>query len=328
MPKLRIYITAPLLALALAASSVAPSGATRPRARTAANYKTGVGNESSKMFHNTYWTRLHTKIVRYIAPYDAAVKPYSMEQAIRFITAAEAAHQEVVVAFYHSEYSPTRLPGVAQYRHDVQKFIKRFPHVRQYQAWDETNRGDVPHAFSSPSAELDARYYQALIRVCHGCTAIGLDVLDATYIQPTLRYISEFKHEIGKLKTIMPRIWGLHNYADLNTLSGARTPIIVRALGGEVWLTETGGIVKFADTFTNVHGSGLTRAVKVLNLMFRVAQRLPQIKRLYIYDWTGGTQKTRFDAGLMNSHEQPRPGYNVVCHALHASRCATHLSKT
>ena len=43
----------------------------------------------------------------------------------------------------------------------------------------------------------------------------------------------------------MPSIWGLHNYSDINRLQSWRTHQLVRALGGQVWLTETGGIVKF-----------------------------------------------------------------------------------
>ena len=124
----------------------------------------------------------------------------------------------MLVAFYHSEYTPTKLPSVATYKHDVQKFVKLFPHVRQYQSWDESNRGNVPHSFASPSAAASAKYYQALIRVCKGCTAIGLDVLDQANISPTLRYISEFKREISRLRTVMPKIWGLHNYSDINRL--------------------------------------------------------------------------------------------------------------
>ena len=105
------------------------------------------------MFGNPLWQQLHAKIARYIAPYDAAVRPYSLAQATSWIRAAEAQHQQILVAFYHSEYTPTKLPSVAVYQRDVQKFIKLFPHVRQYQSWDEANRGNVPRAFSSPSAE-------------------------------------------------------------------------------------------------------------------------------------------------------------------------------
>ena len=75
----------------------------------------------------------------------------------------------------------------ASYQRDVQKFVKLFPHVHQYQSWDEANRGNVAHAFSSPSAGSAAKYYQALLRVCKGCTVIGLDVLDQASIGGTLQ---------------------------------------------------------------------------------------------------------------------------------------------
>jgi hypothetical protein len=293
-----------------------------PRAHAAASYLTGIGDESVEMFGNPLWEQLHTKIVRYIAPYDAVAHSYSLDKARLFIREAEAHHQQVLVAFYHSEYSPLTLPSVAQYQRDVQKFVKRFPHVHQYQAWDEANRGYIPHYLASPSAPTAAKYYQALIRVCHGCTVIGLDVLDAQNIGPTLTYISEFKHEIGRLRTIMPKIWGLHNYSDINRLESSRTRELTRALGGQVWLTETGGIVQFGGAFTNRRGSGLTRAAKVLKYMFAVAASQPQVKRLYIYDWTGGNASTRFDAGLMSAHDQPRAGYIVVCKQLRAAHCS------
>jgi hypothetical protein len=311
----------------LAAPS-ARGGTSSPGARVASNYLTGLGDESAKMFTNTYWTRLKTRIVRYIAPYDAAVHRDSLNNATGFIRTAEAAHVQVLVAFYHSEHTPTRLPSVAQYQHDVKKFVKLFPRVTQYQPWDEANRGNVPRAFSSPSARADARYYQALIRACTRCTVIGLDVLDQQYIQPTLRYIAEFKSEIGRLQTRMPTVWGLHNYVDVNHLESWRTRQIARAFGGAVWLTETGGIVKLATAFTNRKGAGLTRASKVLRYMFNVAASEPRIKRLYVYNWTGGVSSSRFDAGLMNAHGQPRLGYLIVCRQLHAASCVARLSKT
>ncbi|HUB74310.1 MAG TPA: hypothetical protein VL979_09785 [Solirubrobacteraceae bacterium] len=296
------------------------------RARVA-SYLSGLGDEQATMFANPLWKQLKTKIVRYVVPYDAVAHSWSLDQAIDFIRAAEAAHQQVLVAFYHSEYSPTRLPSVPAYKRDVQRFIKLFPHVRQYESWDESNRGNEPPLFTSPSAVQAAKYYQALIRVCRRCTVVGLDVLDAYYIQPTLRYIAEFKREIYRLETVMPKVWGLHNYSDVNRLEGWRTTDLVRALGGKVWLTETGGIVKFGGSFPNKHGSGLRRSAKVLKFMFKVAGEHPQIKRIYIYDWNGGTASTRFDAGLTNAREQPREGYVVVCRRLRGARCGVKVAR-
>jgi hypothetical protein len=292
-----------------------------PRAHAASTYFTGLGDEKPEMFTDPNWLQLRTKVARYIVPYDAVAHSYSLDKAKVWIKAAEAAHQQILIAFYHSEYTPTRLPSVALYQHYVQKFIKLFPKVRQYQSWNEANRGNIRGVLASPSAGAAARYYQALLRVCKGCTAIGLDVLDANNISPTLRYISEFKREIGKLRTIMPKIWGLHNYSDINRLESWRTRELVRAMGGQTWLTETGGIVKFGGAFPNRNGSGLRRASKVLSYMFSVAASQARIKRLYIYDWTGGNATTRFDAGLTDNHHVPRPGYVTVCKKLHGAKC-------
>jgi hypothetical protein len=320
-----VAIAALLAALSLALASSGAAGARpakrSPSAHAAATYFTGVGDEKSEMFSDPNWQQLHTKIARYIAPYDAVAHSYSLTKAKIWIKAAEATHQQILIAFYHSEYTPTRLPSVAKYQHYVQKFVKLFPHVRQYQSWDEANRGNIRGALASPSASTAAKYYQALLRVCKGCTVLGLDVLDANNISPTLRYISEFKREVRRLHTVMPRIWGLHNYSDINRLESWRTRQLVRALGGQTWLTETGGVVKFGGAFPNRHGSGLRRAAKVLGYMFNVASAHRQIKRLYIYDWTGGNASTRFDAGLTDNHNVPRPGFVTVCKKLHGAKC-------
>jgi hypothetical protein len=320
-------IAAALLALALAAPSALGGRAAQPRAHAAASYLTGVGDEQMLMFANPLWQQLHTRIVRYIAPYDAVTHPDDLTRARNWIERAEANHQQVLVAFYHSERTPTKMPSFATYQKDVAKFVKDFPHVRQYQSWNESNRGNIKHVLSSPSASASAGYYQAMRRACKSCTVIGLDVLDADNINATLRYISEFKRAVVRLHTVMPSIWGLHNYSDLNRLESWRTREITKAFGGQTWLTETGGIVQFKPSFLNRHGSGLTRAARVLKYMFNVAASNPRIKRLYIYDWSGGTGSTRFDAGLMNAHQQPRPGYVVVCKALHAARCSVKTAK-
>jgi hypothetical protein len=323
---------AALLALALAAtllfaSSALGGAAKAPRAHASSSYLTGIGDEQTQMFTSPLWEQLHTKIARYIAPWDAAIRGDELARARAWIGQAEAAHQQILVAFYHSEHTPTKMPSISAYQKAVGKFHKDFPHVRQYQSWNESNRGNVKGSFSSPSAGAAARYYQALKRSCKGCSVIGLDVLDENSINATLRYISAFKREIVHLRTVMPSIWGLHNYSDLNRLQSWRTRQLSRAMGGQVWLTETGGIVQFKPSFLNKNGSGLSRASKVLKFMFSVAASNSHIKRLYIYNWIGGNSSTRFDAGLMNAHGQPRPGYLVVCKQLHGAKCSVPTVK-
>src|SRR5689334_11444773 len=277
----RHILAAAVCACVAAAPFALTSGAaaSRPVAHAASRYLVGIGDEQTEMFSNPLWQQLHTKIARYIVPYDAVAHRDSIERATAWIHGAEEAHLQILVAFYHSEHTPTILPSVALYRHDVQKFLKRFPSVRQYQAWDEANRGQIPHYLASPSATTTAKYYQALKRLCTTCTVVGLDVLDGANTGPTLQYISEFKSEVGKLHTVMPNVWGLHDYSDVNRMESRRTREVSRAMPGAIWLTETGGIVQFGGDFTNRHGSGLSRAAKVLNYMFNLAGSESQIKR-------------------------------------------------
>jgi hypothetical protein len=301
----------------------------QPKAHAAASFQTGIADEGTEMFSDPLWKQLHTHITRYIAPYDAAVHGYSLTKARQWITAAEAQHQQVLVAFYHSEYTPTRMPSIKTYEQDTKKFMQAFPNVHQYQPWNETNRGNVRYSyekFDSPTAVESAKYYQALRHVCPHCTILGLDILDQNQVGPTLTYISEFKAELRHLRVPTPTLWGLHNYSDTNRFSSERTRAILGAVPGDVWLTETGGIVKFGGAFPNYHGSGLARAAKALGYMFAIASNYSRIKRLYIYDWTGGTSSTIFDSGLTDAHHRPRPGYVIVCARLHAAHCNVKVS--
>jgi hypothetical protein len=324
-------------ASALAGSSGgAASAPSKASAHAASSYLTGIGDQQTEMFTNPLWLQLHTRIVRYIAPYDAAVRPYSLQLAREWIGEAEADHQQVLVAFYHSEYTPTKMPSVTVYQRDVKKFLALFPKVKQYQAWNEANRGTIVEivkgkrrtALVSPSASQSAQYYKALRAVCRGCTLTGLDILDGPSVSPSLRYIAAYKHEIARLKVPMPKLWGLHNYSDTNRFQSTRTRAILAAVPGQVWLTETGGIVQFGSSFPNKKGSGLTRAAKALTYMFKIASSNSRIKRLYIFQWSGATGSVRFDAGLMDPKYNPRPGYVVVCKQLHAAKCKVKVSKS
>jgi hypothetical protein len=320
-------LTCALGPLAGASSGLsAHKASSKPIAYGASSYLTGIGDQQPEMFTNPLWLQLHTKIARYIAPYDAVVRPYSLQLARAWIAMAEARHQQVLVAFYHSEYTPTKMPSVAVYERDVKKFVALFPKVKQYQAWNETNRGNVAHLFSSPSALQSAEYYKALRSVCHGCTLTGLDILDGPSVSPSLRYIGEFKRDIAHLKVPMPQLWGLHNYSDTNRFQSTRTRAILAAVPGQVWLTETGGIVKFGGAFPNKKGSGLRRAARALTYMFRLAASNSRVKRLYIFQWSGATGAARFDAGLTDPHYNPRPGYVTVCKQLRAANCRMKTS--
>ena len=278
MRRLRRPLPILLVAAATVASALATIGqagaATRPapRAHAAASYLTGIGDEQATMFTNPLWQQLHTKIARYIAPYDAAVRPYSLDKAKRLDpcrrSAARAGAGRLLPLRVHAHEAaergrlPTRCGEVRQAvppRPPVPVLGRGQPRQRAPRLLEPLGgaRGRV-----LPGAA-------ARVQRLHGRS--GSTSSTRQNISPTLSYISEFKREIGRLQTVMPTIWGLHDYSDVNRLESWRTRELVTALGGQVWLTETGGIVQFGGAFPNSHGSGLTRAAKVLKYMFALA---------------------------------------------------------
>ena len=77
---------------------------------------------------------------------------------------------------------------------------------------------------------------------------------------------------------------------------------------GQIWLTETGGVVKLGRGFPY----SISRAAKAVTFMFKLASSNPKIKRLYIYQWTGAPKGARFDAGVIGPDGAPRPAYAII----------------
>jgi hypothetical protein len=297
----------------MAATAIAVGGLLAVAPTTSLGLQTGIGDNSPKMFGSPYYQVLHTTISRYIAPYDVADRPSDLAAVNAWITAAEAQHVAPLIAFYHSRSQPNRLPSVARYALEIKRFIVLHPQITVYTAWNEANRGTAAapgeDSVRGPSPGQAAGYYLALKRACSRCTIVGLDVLDSTNVASTIRYIHAFQRDVHGNA---PKIWGLHNYSDTNRFRNKGTNAVLAAVRGQVWLTETGGVVKFGSEFPNRHGSGLRRAKRAIAYAFKLAESNRRIMRLYIFNWFGAAGTARFDAGLMDSHGKPRPSYAVV----------------
>jgi hypothetical protein len=84
---------------------------------------------------------------------------------------------------------------------------------------------------------------------------------------------------------------------------------------GEVWLTETGGIVKLLPSFKR----STSRAKKRTTGMFKLVNRYDtrrrgmrsKITRLFVYTFFGEDRSARFDAGLVNPDGSPRSAFKV-----------------
>ena len=320
--RLPLLLTATAVGLALAVLAAAALGAgSRPASAARSHMPTvGIGDEQPAMFSNGAYTALHTGIARYVTPYDVMSnhRRNDLPRLRAWLAAAKKHHVQPLVAFYHSDRTPKKMPSASAYTKAVKAFLKAFPQVRLLQPWDEANRGTVNErgdSFHSPSAKQSAQYYLALRAACSKCTVVGLDVLDSTDVRATLAYINQFKTDVGPRH--QPSIWGLHNYSDTNRFHEGGTKAVLADTHGQVWLTETGGIAKLSPTFP----FNLSRQSKAITYMFKLASLSSRITRLYIFQWTGGkVAKERFDAGLTDVHGKPRPAYCVVYEHLRNKR--------
>jgi hypothetical protein len=291
------------LLIALTVAALVPAAAP---ASSDAKYVVAMGDQQFGMFTDPLFVPLGITRIRYIAPYDAAIKDdFARQDVDLFLTAARASGKKVLVSFSHSRRKGRthHLPSVKEFTKDFKAFKKRYPQVKEYSPWNEANHSSQPTVHNPKRV---AEYFIAVKRNCKKCTIVALDVLDSTNVNSTISYIKKFAKYAKKGK---PRIWGLHNYSDTNRFRNKGTKAVLKAIKGDLWLTETGGVVKFGGSFPYDE----QRAADALDYLFKkLAPSNKRIKRLYLYQWSGAEMGARFDAGLLGPDGLARPGYFVV----------------
>jgi hypothetical protein len=267
-------------------------------AASPASYKIGIGDQHPQSFDDPLFHGLGFRYVRLIVPWDALQHPDQTADVDAWLTRAQVSGAKPFIAFEHSHVNPRKLPSARQFRTQFKAFRARYPWVREFSPWNEVNHHSQP-TFRKPKAA--ATYYNVVRAACRGCTVVAADVLDQAGLD---RYLSTFK----RYAKGNPRLWGLHNYSDTNRFRTRGTKTLLRSVRGTIWLTETGGIVRFLDTLPYNE----QRAARATKFMFKLAGSSRRIKRLYIYSWLGEQRGARFDAGLVGPDSRPRPAYYVV----------------
>ena len=263
-----------------------------------AAYRVGIGDQHAQSFHDPLFRQLGFRYARLIVPWDALRVPSERASVDAWLANARATGTRPFIAFNHSRIAPRKLPSAAQFRREFRAFRQRYPFVKDFSPWNEINHQSQP-TFRKPRAA--AGFYNIVRAACRGCTIVAADVLDQAGLE---KYLRTFLR-VAKGR---PRLWGLHNYSDTNRFRTRGTKALLRTVRGQIWLTETGGIVKFADTLPYNE----RRAARATSFMFRLAGSSSRIKRLYIYSWLGEQRGARFDAGLVGPTSAPRPAYFVV----------------
>jgi hypothetical protein len=294
----------PVAALLLAAVFAAPAQA---------NFAVGMADQNAAMFDNKNFQALKIKRIRYLVAYDWYKVRWQREEVDGFMKRAQAANADVLVHFTsrrgcynngrYSRRKVCRAPSVRKYTSSIKRFMRLYPSVRTYGTWNEANHESQP---ISNNPRRAAQYFLALRNACRSCRIVALDVLDQ---KDMVSYTQAFdRFDQGKA-----RIFGLHNYGDVNRRRTSGTRDLLRVARGEVWLTETGGILKFGGAFPR----SLSRQARATKYMFSMVSKYDsrqrglrgRITRLYNYQWSGAKRGARFDAGLVNPNGSQRPAY-------------------
>jgi hypothetical protein len=276
------------------------STATAPSPRT--GLVVGIGEQGAAMFADPRFRALGVDKARLVTAYDATRVRFERDLVDTWLRAARAAGVEPFVTFGHSRVHQGKLPSVAEFRSDFRAFRKRYPDVRVYAPWNEINHVSQP---TSRAPKRAAEYYNVVKAECPDCTVLAGDVLDQAGMG---RYLAEYRRHLDGT----PRIWGLHNYADSNRFRDSGLRELLATVPGDVWLTETGGIVRFGRSFPQDE----RRAARAVSYALRLAREHDRVKRLYLYNWTGSKPNDRFDSGLVGPDGTPRPGYAALRKAL------------
>ncbi len=282
-------------------------------APASANYRVGISEQDARTFDQPLWQGLKLKRVRYIVPWDF-YRGDGQAEVATFMNAARAHKQEVLVMFTarrgcyrngkYSRSSSCKAPSKSTYTTAFKKFKAAYPWVKTYAPWNEANHVSQP---TSKSPKRAADYYDVLRRNCKGCKVLAADVLDQSNVRDWLKDFIRYSDNRG-------RIWGLHNYKDVNRKQSKGLTNVLKTVPGEVWLTETGGITKFESSGFKRSPS---RAASATKYMFQLADKYDtrrsgyksKVTRIYVYRWWGEPDGT-FDAGLVNPDGSKRPAYD------------------
>lgn len=285
-------------------------------APASANYRVGIGDQSPTVFDQPAFQALYLKRTRYLLPWDWYRAEHQRFETRDFMVKARQAGYEVLVTFTakrgcwnggrYSRSKACRAPSTRALRSSFRRFRTAYPHARLFAAWNEANHASQP-TYRSP--KLAAAYYNALRAACGRCRIMAADVLDSSNVRTWLRTFLRHARR-------SPRLWGIHNYADVNRRRSSGTVAVLKTVPGEVWMTETGGIVSFGRAFRYSPSRAAARTRTMFALADRFDTRLrghrSRITRVYIYSWFGRPRGTVFDAGLTNADGTLRPAYRIV----------------
>ncbi len=270
----------------------------------------GIGDQDAKMFSSPAFQKLGVKHSRLALAWDWYRDPYATYQTDLWMQEAQAQGVKPLVAFNRNwrANGHRKLPSLALYRKSFRLVRERYPWVTDFSAWNEANHTTQPTAKKPAMA---ARYYNAMRQDCRSCTIVAADVLDTPDM---VEWVKKFKKHAKS-----PRIWGIHNYKDANDAKGT-TKLLLKAVKGQVWLTETGGILRLKPSDGSSGGRKHTKSqqAKAVKRVYRIAKSNRRIARVYFYEWAK-KKDNRWDSAFVERNGTLRPSYHALKRGLRVS---------
>jgi hypothetical protein len=264
----------------------------------------GIGDQKPDMFADPLFHSLDIRYARLAVSWDAMEHPWEQQQVDTWLRDARAAGVQPLVGFGHSRVNRRMLPTPSRFKYDFRVFRARYPWVTTFSTWNEANHCGEP---TCHRPQLVSAYYRSMVRECPSCRILGAELLDMPNMAS---WVDAFQEHLGARRS--PRFWGLHNYIDANRLRTTGTRTLLRHAKGQIWFTETGGIVRRRNRRKVGFPESAAHAAMATRWVFdRLVPLSRRITRVYVYHWNAVTGDN-WDSGLVDPRGRGRPALGVV----------------
>jgi hypothetical protein len=279
--------------------------AAAPSATAKRHVVVGIGEQTASPFSDPAFARTGIRTVRLVVPYNVVRKGGKrLLYTDIWMTAARRFGVDPLVSFSKRDGRRGKryLPSVREYIRDVRRFRKRYRWVHMFATWNEANLPKTQPTGRHPRRA--AAYYRAFHKRCRRhCTLLAPEFLATATMQAT-NWLHTFARHAGR----GPHIWAVHTYPDTNRFRTFRTRRFLRTVPrGKIWITETGGIVRFHSFHRNTR-----RAARAVRHSFALARLSRRFKRIYLYQWSHNPMDKRWDSGFVTSKGRTRPAYRTL----------------
>ena len=214
-----------------------------------------------------------------------------------------------LISFGHSAANRRKLPTPERFLYEFRRFRAAYPWARDFATWNEANHCGEP---TCHRPELVASYFRKLRVACTKCRILGAELLDMPNM---VGWVKAFR----RAAVVQPKYWGLHNYLDANRLRTTGTRRLLAATTGQIWFTETGGIVSRANRRKVAFPESTAHAAIATRWLFdKLVPLSRRITRVYLYHWNSVRGPKTWDSALIGPTGQPRPAFRVLERELRA----------